>query len=210
MAETTLRIDVTLRIGRTEREVRLESASRALAIVGPSGVGKTTLLRAVVGLERRVRGVIEVGGTLWLGPGAWVPTWQRRVGWVPQDGCLFPHRTVRENLAWSGASPAELERTAAILEIAPLLDRAPRNLSGGERQRVALGRALLARPALLLLDEPFAALDRALRERVAAEVAALCQAQALPRVLVTHDEGDVSRLADEVWVLGDDRLERAQ
>ena len=206
MAE--LRVDVALRLGRTELSVQLATTSRTLAIVGPSGAGKTTLLRVLAGLERRATGAIEAFGIRWLGPSLFVPPWERRIGWVPQEGCLFPHHTVRENLAWAGTTRDELGRVAELLEIAPLLDRAPRNLSGGERQRVAVGRALLSRPALLLLDEPFAALDRPLRQRVAGELASWCAAERIPRVLVTHDDGDVSRLADEVWHLCDGSVNR--
>jgi ABC-type molybdate transport system ATPase subunit len=131
------------------------------------------------------------------------------MGWVPQDDLLFPHLTVAENLGFAGASISEVEQTAELLAVAPLLDRRPRNLSGGERQRVALGRALLAGPELLLLDEPFSALDRPLRLALVKRVRDLAARASMMVVLVSHDESDAAALADERWALVDGVLRRA-
>ncbi len=174
-----------------------------VAILGPSGSGKSTLLRALAGLEPTAEGHVSFGGEVWLDSdsGVFLPAWERRVGWVPQDALLFPHLSLRENLAYAGAGRSEVEKMAESLFLTDLLDRRPRFLSGGERQRVALGRALLSAPRMLLLDEPFSALDRPLRREIAAMVRAFARENGTPIVLVSHDEHDAELLADERWVL---------
>ncbi|MCG6957762.1 MAG: ATP-binding cassette domain-containing protein [Gemmatimonadetes bacterium] len=190
-------------------EVRLESQARSVAIVGPSGAGKSTVLRVLAGVETRARGEVVVDGVTWLDPGRGmvVPPWERRVGWVPQDVLLFPHLSVRENLAYAGAPPEEVTATADMLQVSGLMERRPRRLSGGERQRVALGRALLSAPRLLLLDEPFSALDRPLRDQLSATVRRVAAQRSIPLVLVSHDEADTRVLADERWHLRGGTLE---
>ena len=205
-----IRVDLTIPLASRDLVVRLETRSDALAIVGPSGAGKSTLLRILAGVERRGRGTVEVDGAIWQDPerGIVVPAWRRRVGWVPQDVLLFPHLSVRENLGYAGASASEIQEIAGLLQVDGLLDRRPRRLSGGERQRVALGRALLADPALFLLDEPFSALDRPLRAQVSAIVKEAARARGIPLVLVSHDEEDAAALAGERWHLADGMLRR--
>ncbi len=204
----SLHVDVVLR-GRT---IQLLSAAPAVGVLGPSGVGKSTLLRILAGLERRAVGTVRALGETWLGPHVWVEPWRRRVGWVPQDSALFPHLSVRSNLAYGGSADpdggSEVAAMAERLGLTSVLDRAPRHLSGGERQRVALGRALLSAPRLLLLDEPFAALERPLRLGLGAEVAALCRERRLPVVIVSHDEADLAQLDAEVWAFGEGGLGR--
>jgi molybdate transport system ATP-binding protein len=206
-----LDLRVALALGKLALEVELATERRAVAVVGPSGAGKSTLLRVLAGVERRATGRIVVGGRTWLDSArsTFVEPWERRVGWVPQDDLLFPHLTVAENLGFAGAARAEIEQTAELLAVAGLLDRRPRNLSGGERQRVALGRALLAKPQLLLLDEPFSALDRPLRLDLVRRVRELAERAAMMLVLVSHDEADAAALADERWMLVDGVLRRA-
>lgn len=174
-----------------------------VAILGPSGSGKSTLLRVLAGLEPTAEGHVSFGEEVWLDSdsGVFLPAWERRVGWVPQDALLFPHLSLRENLAYAGACRSEVEKMAESLFLTELLDRRPRFLSGGERQRVALGRALLSAPRMLLLDEPFSALDRPLRREIAAMVRAFARESGTPIVLVSHDEHDAELLADERWVL---------
>ena len=195
-----LDLDLTLGLGALRLRVALRTEARAVALTGPSGAGKSTLLRVLAGVERRARGRVAVDGEVLQGPRVRVPAWRRSVGWVPQDATLLPHRSVRQNLALSGATDGEVRAVALELGLLPLLDRRPRHVSGGERQRVALGRALLVRPRLLLLDEPFSAMDGALREQAVRGVRrAVGQGSRL--VLVTHDERLAGALGCEVWSL---------
>ena len=201
LAEFTLEVDVTVR-------------GRVTALFGPSGAGKTSLLEVVAGLRRPQRGRVEVAGRVLADPatGQWVPPERRRVGYVPQEGALFPHLSVRANLlyghraasrAGSGGRPSfALGSVVDTLEIGPLLDRpGVHGLSGGERQRVALGRALLTGPELLLLDEPLAGLDAGLKARVLPYLARVRDEFAVPMLLVTHAPSEVMALCDEVVVL---------
>ena len=205
-----LDVAVTLSLGSLALHVELRTHRRAVAVVGPSGAGKSTLLRILAGVERRATGRVELAGRVLLDSAKriFVEPWERRVGWVPQDDLLFPHLSVRQNLAFAGANPGDVEEMAEMLAIRTLLERRPRNLSGGERQRVALGRALLARPELLLLDEPFSALDRPLRLDLVRRVQALAERAGIVLVLVSHDEGDAAALAEERWLLVDGQLTR--
>lgn len=193
-----LRVRGTLRLGARTLPVEIVSEARRIALVGPSGAGKSSLLRGLAGLSSL--GEVRVRGVAWEDGAVRVPAWERGVGLVPQEAALFPHATVQQNITWScpGADPRPL---AEALGLTALLLRKPRNLSGGERQRVALARALLAARALLLLDEPFSALDRARREVVARFVDAWAAERALPVVLVSHDAREVEALADEVFEL---------
>ena len=174
--------------------------------MGPSGSGKTSLLRAVAGLERPRTGRISLGSELWLDAerGVRLSPERRRVGYLPQDYGLFPHLTVAGNVRFAGQRdrPDLLERFG----IAHLAHARPRQLSGGERQRVALARALARAPRLLLLDEPFGALDAITRQQVRDELADLLSELELPVLLVTHAFEDASVLADRVGVLDEGRL----
>jgi molybdate transport system ATP-binding protein len=211
ITRAALELAVSLELGKLALRAELATERRAVAIVGPSGAGKSTLLRVLAGVERRATGRISVGGRTWLdgASGTFVEPWDRRVGWVPQNDLLFPHLTVAQNLGFAGATRTQIEDTAELLSVASLLDRRPRNLSGGERQRVALGRALLAKPDLLLLDEPFSALDRPLRLDLVRRVRELAERASMMLVLVSHDEGDAAALAEERWQLLDGVLRRA-
>jgi molybdate transport system ATP-binding protein len=203
-----LHVQVRVPLDAIDLDVDWRPGRDHVAILGPSGSGKSTLLRALAGLEPRAEGRVTFEDEVWLdsGSGVFMPAWERRVGWVPQDALLFPHLSLRENLAYAGAGRSEVERMAESLFLTDLLDRRPRFLSGGERQRVALGRALLSAPRMLLLDEPFSALDRPLRGQIAAMVRAFARDTATPIVLVSHDEHDAGLLADERWVLVAGRL----
>ena len=177
-----------------------------LAVLGPSGGGKTTLLRIVAGLDRPDAGRVEVLGREVDGPGVFVPPEARRVGLVFQDYALFPHFTALENAAFGVPGPEGRARAAETLEVLGLSERAgqrPAELSGGEQQRVALARALAPRPAVLLLDEPFSNLDAALRAGVREEVAGLLRRLGATAVLVTHDREEAFALADRVALLID-------
>jgi iron(III) transport system ATP-binding protein len=179
-----------------------------VALVGPSGSGKTTLLRLVAGFERPDSGSVRIGGREVAGDGAWLEPEERRVGMVFQHGALFPHLTVGANACFGAARP---ERGTECLELVDLAHRArayPHELSGGERQRVALARALAADPAVVLLDEPFAALDAGLRQRLREEVAAILRAAGTSALLVTHDQAEALSLADTVAVMRAGRVEQ--
>jgi molybdate transport system ATP-binding protein len=182
-------------------------AGEVVALAGPSGAGKTTVLRCVAGLRRPDEGRIACGEDVWFERGRVdLPPQQRSVGYVPQHHALFPHLTVRRNVAFGGADARSVDELLARLGIAELGDERPEGLSGGERQRTALARALARRPRALLLDEPLAALDaqtrRAVRHELADELARL----AIPTLLVTHDFGDASALADRVAILVDGKV----
>ena len=202
MAE--IQLQGALVVGPRQLQLALSSRAEALAIVGPSGAGKSTILRVIAGVERRPGLALRVGGALWQGPDRFLPPWERRVGWVPQDGLLFPHLSVRENLAY--AARIDVEPIARMLGVDGLLDRMPRRLSGGERQRVALGRALASDPRLLLLDEPFSALDRPRRATLGQAVATWARGRGTPLILVSHDAEDLALIASEVWEISDDAL----
>jgi molybdate transport system ATP-binding protein len=187
---------------------------RVTAIFGASGAGKTSLLELIAGLRRPVAGRVRVDGTVLTDPGArvFVPADRRAVGYVPQEGALFPHLSVRQNLLYGHdprrPQPAGLNfgHVTEVLEIAALAERAIGPLSGGEKQRVALGRALLAAPRLLLLDEPLAGLDAPLRERLLPYLARVRDEFAIPMLYVTHSPDEVVALCDAVLVLAQGRV----
>ena len=203
-----LDLDFQVRVGVRDLRVLLKTKAPTVAVFGPSGGGKSTILRILAGVEKRARGVVKVRDQIWMDSsrGRFMAPWARGTGWVPQEHRLFPHLRVRENMAFSGASPKEVLKVAEALMVDHLLERRPRGLSGGEQQRVALGRALLARPKILLLDEPFSALDRPLRNHVAARLRDHVRDQGLLLLLVSHDEADAVALAQEHWLLSEKGL----
>lgn len=198
----TLVVDARLRRGAFALDARFEAPLDGVTVLfGPSGAGKSLLLSAIAGLARLDAGRIVLGGR----DVSATPTHQRGVGLVFQDARLFPHLSVRENLAYAAqrapAARLGLEQAASLFDIAALLERRVRNLSGGEKARVALARALLSAPDLLLLDEPFAALDGARRQRFLTLLKTLHAQFALPMIVVTHQIEDAAYLADHVVAL---------
>jgi molybdate transport system ATP-binding protein len=206
-------------------------AGAILVLFGPSGAGKTTILRQIAGLERPDEGVVSFGGEVWcdVARQQWRPPQARRVGIVFQEPTLFPHLTVRDNIRYGirhqrsqnsdtgtptpAAGPAgaaaDVAEIAKVLGITGLENRYPRALSGGEAQRVALARALAPRPRLLLLDEPFASLDAPTRVRLRRDLRALLQAAGPPAVLVTHDRTEALAMGDLVAVVVAGRVRQA-
>jgi len=200
-----LSVDFALPLRDFELTLALE-VERTVALVGPSGAGKTSVLRVIAGLARPARGRVVLGDGVWLDTtrGIALRPEERRVGLVFQEYALFPHLSVRANVAYAGR-----ERVPELLDrfrIAHLADARPPDLSGGERQRVALARALARDPAVLLLDEPLAALDAHTKTQVRGELHDLLRELAMPTLLVTHDYEDAAALADEVGVLVDGTL----
>jgi len=182
------------------------------AVLGPSGCGKTTLLRLVAGFGDPDAGTIELGGKQVFGPGHSVPAQRRRVGYVPQEGALFPHLDVAGNIGFGlpRAERRDGRRAAELLDLvglnADLAHRFPHQLSGGQQQRVALARALAPQPSLVLLDEPFSSLDAGLRLSTAAAVVEALRANGTTALLVTHDQNEALSLADQVAVMADGRI----
>jgi molybdopterin-binding protein len=199
----SLRLDLAVPTRSFDVELALEVGAETVALVGPSGAGKTTVLRAVAGLTKPARGTIACDDDVWFGKGVDLRPEQRSVGYVFQEYALFPHLSVERNVTFGGGSTdGLLER----LRIAHLAKAKPRGLSGGERQRVALARALARQPRVLLLDEPMGALDPHTRAGVRGELHDLLRELRLPTLLVTHDFEDAAALADRIGVLSNGRL----
>lgn len=175
------------------------------ALYGPSGAGKTTLLRCIAGLQPVAGGLLQVNGTTWQDATSRLPTHHRPLGYVFQEASLFPHLTARGNLHYAsqraGDNKTLDEHILALMGIEALLDRYPAQLSGGERQRVAIARALLARPRLLLMDEPLASLDMARKREILPYLEKLHSECELPILYVSHSTDEVARLADYLVVL---------
>jgi iron(III) transport system ATP-binding protein len=180
------------------------------AILGPSGSGKTTLLRLLAGFDQADAGAISIGDRLVDGPGTHVPPERRQIGYVPQEGALFPHLTITANVGFGlRGRDRRGPRVAELLEsvgLAGLGGRYPHQLSGGQQQRVALARALAIRPEVVLLDEPFASLDAHMRASVRADVQQICKAAGTTAILVTHDQDEALSMADSVAVLRDGKI----
>jgi iron(III) transport system ATP-binding protein len=176
-----------------------------MALLGGSGCGKTTLLRLIAGFEAAQAGRIVLGERVLEAPGLHVPAEQRHIGYVPQEGTLFPHLTVAANVGFGLTRPerraGRVAEALALTGLTGLEARYPSDLSGGQQQRTALARALAPRPGLILLDEPFAALDMALRRTVCADVVALLRANGATAILVTHDPQEAFASADLVAVM---------
>jgi molybdate transport system ATP-binding protein len=200
-------VDITVPLDGFSVAARFDvSGAPIISIFGPSGAGKTTVLRAIAGLESRARGVIRMGDDTWLdtASGVRVPTHQRRVGYVFQEASLFPHLDVRGNLNYAlsrvkvGEGRIAFDDAVDCLGVGALLSRPVTELSGGERQRVAMARALLSSPKLLLMDEPLASLDEASRAAVLPYIERLHRELSIPILYVSHNLREVARLAHTV------------
>ena len=208
-----LRVDMHKRLGATQLDVTFESAGGVTALFGHSGAGKTSVINIIAGLLRPDRGRIELDGECLDDTAAriHVPVHRRRIGYMFQDARLFPHLSVAQNLDYGrrmtglAYDAAEEDRILRILDLEALRPRRPGMLSGGEKQRVALGRALLSRPRLLLLDEPLGSLDEARKAEILPYLIRLRDQEKVPMVYVSHDPDEVRRLATQVL-----RLEAGQ
>lgn len=204
-------LEVDFARGGFSIELRMEWSARSLVLFGPSGSGKTTLLRVMLGLERQARARLRLAGTWLEDPeqDLFVPIHQRRLGWVPQSPSLFPDRSVEDNIAFGARASgggADLDHAVEVLELGDRLKDPVTRLSGGERQRVALARAIASGPRALLLDEPLASLDLALRARVLPFLLRIRDELDLPLVHITHDPDEAILLADELAILDGGRL----
>jgi molybdate transport system ATP-binding protein len=211
---STLSLNVALdRPGFALRVAAELALTGITALFGPSGSGKTTLLRIVAGLEHEASGSVAFDGETWQSGARCVPTHRRRVGYVFQDGRLFSHMTVAQNLAFAlrrstaEARPSiDLERAIEALDLRPLLERRAPSLSGGEQQRVAIARALLRNPRLLLMDEPLSSLDVKRKREILPHIEALPALFGVPVLYVTHNLDEVARLASDVVLLAEGRV----
>jgi molybdate transport system ATP-binding protein len=194
--------DVRLPLAHFELQVSAELSSRVAGIFGPSGAGKTSLLELVAGLRTPRSGRVALAGVVFDDAQArvHVPPRQRRIGYVPQENALFPHMNVMANIRY-GAPAAPLDPVIDVLEIGDLLKRDVRSLSGGEQKRVAVARALVTSPRLLLLDEPLAGLDRPLHERILTFLQRIRDDLHIPMLYVTHDRAELVAIAEETVVL---------
>jgi molybdate transport system ATP-binding protein len=204
-----LRVDIKKQLGEFALEAAFESEGRVTGLFGASGAGKTSLINMIAGLLRPDHGVIALDDETLddTGKSLHVPAHRRRIGYVFQDARLFPHMNVAQNLEYGrrmqGLSddPAQKARVTDLLDIGHLLDRRPGKLSGGERQRVALGRALLSKPRLLLLDEPLGSLDEGRKVEILPYLVRLRDEANVPMVYVSHDAAEMRQLATQIVML---------
>ncbi|MBB5514448.1 molybdate transport system ATP-binding protein [Rubricella aquisinus] len=201
----SMTVDIRHRFGTFTLDAGFEADTGVTALFGPSGAGKTSMINAVAGLLRPDRGRITVDSAVWQDDTTFLPPHKRRVGYVFQDGRLFPHLSVARNLRFAGLH-AEEGAILDMLGIAHLMDRRIAALSGGEAQRVAIGRALLSDPKVLLLDEPLSALDAARKAEILPYIERLRDELRIPILLVSHAVEEVARLAQTVIVLDQGRI----
>ena len=209
-----LAVDVEKRLGEFSLSASFSGEAGVTGLFGPSGSGKTSVINMIAGLLKPDRGRIAIDGEVVFDDKARtdVPAWRRRIGYVFQEGRLFPHLSVRHNLDYGrwmsgvAADAADFAHVVGLLDIGALLDRRPGKLSGGERQRIAVGRALLMRPRLLLLDEPLASLDEARKADILPYLVRLRDEAKVPMIYVSHSGDEVRQIASRVVRLDDGKV----
>ena len=203
-----IEIDIRLPLAAFELEISAKLKSGVTAVVGPSGAGKTSLLEVIAGIRRGARGFISIGGEAILDSSRKIslPPERRRIGYVPQDAGLFPHLSAGRNIEFATGSREAALEAAEKLEVSHLLDQYPSQLSGGERHRVSLARALAMNPRMLLLDEPLAALDQPLRERILVHLKKIRDTARIPILYVTHHGAEALALSSETIVIEKGRV----
>jgi molybdate transport system ATP-binding protein len=214
METDMLRVDIAKQLGDFVLEASFSSEGRVTGLFGASGAGKTSLVNMIAGLLRPDRGVIALDDEILddTEKDVHVPPHRRRIGYVFQDARLFPHMNVAQNLAYGRRmnrlpdDPTQKKRVTDLLDIGHLLDRRPGKLSGGERQRVALGRALLSKPRLLLLDEPLGSLDEGRKVEILPYLVRLRDEANVPMVYVSHDAAEMRQLATQIVMLRNGRV----
>lgn len=216
MERSKIKIALTRALGSFRLQVDLSLPGQGISILfGPSGCGKTSLLRGIAGLDAQMQGHVSVNGQVWLDSSRrkYTPAWQRAVGFVFQDAALFPHLSVKENLIYGmkragGHQESGLfDHISELLALDGLHSRHPDSLSGGERQRVAIGRALLSKPQLLLMDEPLSSLDESLKREFLPYLDRLHRELDIPVIYVTHAHDELMRLADYVVLMAEGRVD---
>lgn len=202
-----LTLDVTMRQHSFVLQVRESASVEVLGLFGPSGSGKTSLLEAIAGIRTPDEGEIRIGDRHLFSSRdrVNVPARDRRIGYVPQDALLFPNMSVAGNIRY-GARSGDFASLIDMLDLRLLLDRRVHNLSGGEKQRVAIARALMTHPSILLLDEPLAAVDRERRDRILPYVLRIRRELHVPLVYVTHDQDEMTAIADRVLRIDNGRI----
>jgi molybdate transport system ATP-binding protein len=213
----TLAVDIRHRLGNFQLDASFTTAGGLVALFGRSGSGKTSIINIIAGLIRPDQGRVAIGDEVLVdtAQGAFVPLHRRRIGYVFQEGRLFPHLSVRQNLLYGrwfvphADRRDDLSRVVDLLGIGSILERAPGKLSGGEKQRVAIGRALLASPRLLLMDEPLASLDEARKAEILPYIERLRDQSRVPIVYVSHSIAEVARLASSIVLLSDGKVAAA-
>jgi len=209
-----LRVDIEKQLGEFSLSAAFASEGRVIGLFGASGAGKSSLVNMIAGLLRPDRGTIVIDGETVddTAAGIHVPTYRRRIGYVFQDARLFPHLNVRQNLDYGrrmnrlAEDPTQHKRITDLLDIGNLLDRRPGQLSGGERQRVALGRSLLSKPRLLLMDEPLGSLDEGRKVEILPYLVRLRDEAGIPMVYVSHDAAELRQVATQIVMLRGGRV----